>query len=217
MHILIWIFSSISYHGVFDLLSYFTPIQNFTLNYLIIIIIGILSQVIIGIICDIYGRQPCLIYSFYISSVSFIIFALTEEKIGIKRFFFYLSTAASSSTFSILFIFSAEDFPTCIRGTVMGFLFGISQLTALLGSFINSQLVLCLFISFSNCIGGRLVESMEDTFDLLLDDNVPETHKNDTLKKKKFRSLKCERKTSGSDLYFLTSDDEVFNKETQYV
>ena len=217
MHILIWIFSSISYHGVFDLLSYFTPIQNFTLNYLIIIIIGILSQVIIGIICDIYGRQPCLIYSFYISSVSFIIFALTEEKIGIKRFFFYLSTAASSCTFSILFIFSAEDFPTCIRGTVMGFFFGISQLTALVGYFINSQLVLCLFISFSNCIGGRLVESMEDTFDLLLDDNVPETHKNDTLKKKKFRSLKCERKTSGSDLYFLTSDDEVFNKETQYV
>ena len=217
MHILIWIFSSISYHGVFDLLSYFTPIQNYILNYLIIIIISILTQIVIGIISDSYGRQPCLIYSFYISSVSFIIFALTEEKIGIKRFFFYLSTAASSSTFSILFIFSAEDFPTCIRGAVMGFLFGISQFTALVGYYINSQLVLCLFISFSNCIGGRIVESMEDTFDLLLDDNVPETHKNDTLTKKKFRSLKCERKTSGSDLYFLTSDDEVFNQETQYV
>jgi hypothetical protein len=217
MHILIWIFSSISFHGIFNLLSYFSPIQNFTLNYIILFIICILTQIIVGIISDYHGRQPCLIYSFYISSVSFIIFALTEEKIGIKIFFFYLAAAVSSSTFSLLFIFSAEDFPTCIRGTVMGFLFGISQLTALIGYYINSQLALCLFISFSNCIGGRLVESMEDTFDLLLDDNVPETHKNDTLKKKKFRSLKCERKSSGSDLYFLTSDDEVFNKEIQYV
>ena len=134
-----------------------------------------------------------------------------------KKFFFYLSTASSSATFSTLFIFSAEDFPTSIRGTVLGFLFGISQFMALIGYYINSQLVLCLFIAFSNCIGGRIVESMEDTFDLLLDDNVPETHKNETLKKKKFRSLKCERKSSGSDLYFLTSDDEAFNQETQYV
>lgn len=217
LHILIWIFSSISFHGVFDLLAYFTPIQNYTMNYFMLFIVSILSQFFVGIISDIIGRQPCLIYSFYISSVSFIIFALIEEKIGAKKFFFYLSTAASSSTFSVLFIFSAEDFPTCIRGTVIGFLFGISQFTALLGYYINSQLVLCLFISFSNCIGGRIVESMEDTFDLLLDDNVPETHKNETLKKKKFRSLKCERKSSGSDLYFLTSDDEAFNQETQYV
>ena len=217
MHILIWIFASISFHGVFDLLSYFTPNKNFTLNYLIIFIICIITQISVGIISDHIGRQSCLIYSFYINSISLIIFALTEEKIGIKKFFFYLSSAASSSTFSLLFIFSGEDFPTCIRGTVVGFLFGISQFTALVGYYINSQLVLCLVISFSNCIGGRIVESMEDTFDLLLDDNVPETHKNDTLKKKKFRSLKCERKSAGSDLYFLTSDDEVFNQETQYV
>ena len=27
LHVLIWVFSSISYHGVFDLLSYFTPIE----------------------------------------------------------------------------------------------------------------------------------------------------------------------------------------------
>ena len=217
MHILIWIFSSIAFHGIFNLLSYFHPIQHFTLNYIIIFTICILTQAAVGIISDYYGRQPCLIYSFYICSISFIIFALTEERIGIKIFFFYLAMTVSASTFSILFIFSAEDFPTCIRGTVMGFLFGISQLIALISYYINSQIVLCLLISFCNCIGGRIVESMEDTFDLLLDDNVPETHKNDTLKKKKFRSLKCERKSSGSDLYFLTSDDEVFNKETQYV
>ena len=218
MHILIWIFSSISFHGIFDLLSFFRPIENFTLNYIIIFAIFIITQLSVGILSDNIGRQPCLIYSFYISSVSYIIYALTQEKIGIKKMFFYLSTAASSSTFSLLFIFSAEDFPTFIRGNVLGFLFGLSQLIALIGYYIKSELVLCLFISFSNCVGGRITESMEDTYDLLLDDNVPEINVNDnTLKKKKFRSLKCERKSSGSDLYFLTSDDEVFNKEIQYI
>ena len=59
------------------------------------------------------------------------------------------------------------------------------------------------------------MESLEDPFDLLLDDNVPETQA-DKLRKKKYRALKYETKSSGS-LYFLTSDDENFNNEAQYV
>ena len=55
LHILIWVFSSISYHGVFDLLSYFTPIENYTINYLLIYIICIITQLAVGIISDIYG------------------------------------------------------------------------------------------------------------------------------------------------------------------
>ena len=122
----------------------------------------------------------------------------------------------SSSIYSILFIFSSEDFPTILRGTVLGFLFGISQIAALIIYYIKSPLVLCLIISLSNCIGGRIVESMEDTFDILLDDTFPEMFKNDNLKKKKYRALKCERISTGSDLYFLTSDDDAFNRESQF-
>ena len=40
-------------------------------------------------------------------------------------------------------------------------------------------------------------------------------HKNDNLKKKRYRALKCERISTGSDLYFLSSDDDNFNLETQ--
>ena len=170
-----------------------------------------------GFLSDKFGRQPLLAYSFYINGVSLIIFALTKEKVNIKNIFFVLSVSFSSSAFSLLFIFSAEDFPTAIRGTVIGFLFGISQLVALVVIYINNQLVLCLFIAFSSGIGGRMVESMEETFDLILDDNVPETQKNEGLKSKKYRALKCERISSGSDLYFLTSDDDEFNRETHYV
>ena len=214
-HTLLWIFSSFSFHGIFKILSFFSPVENFILLYIIFFSTCIITQFIIGIISDIYGRRPSLTYSFYLSSISFLIFTLTEEKLIIKKIFFYICIISSSSLFSLLFIFSSEDFPTCIRGTVLGFLFGISQIIAFIVYFINNSLVLCLVISLTNCIAGRLVESMEDTFELLLDDTLPEMHKNDNLKKKRYRALKCERISTGSDLYFLSSDDDNFNLEAQ--
>ena len=214
-HTLLWTFSSFSFHGICKILSFFNPFGNFILLYIIFFCLCIITQVILGMISDIYGRRHSLTYSFYLSSISFLIFTLTEEKIIIKNIFFYICIVSSSSLFSLLFIFSSEDFPTCIRGTVLGFLFGISQIIAFIVYYINNYLVLCLIISLTNCIGGRLVESMEDTFELLLDDTFPEMYKNDNLKKKRYRALKCERISTGSDLYFLSSDDEAFNLEAQ--
>lgn len=214
LHSLLWVFSSISYHNIFIHLEKFIESDDYIKYYLIIFLICILTQLSVGILSDNIGRQHCLTYSFYINSISFIIFCLIEEKLGIKNILFFIATSASSSTFVLLFIFSGEDFPTCIRGTVIGFLFGISQLTSLIGFFIENQMILCIIISLSNCIGGRIMEAMEDTFDLIIDDTLPEMYKNS---KKKFRSLKCEQKSSGSDLYFLTSDDEAFNREMIYI
>ena len=214
-HILLWIFSSFSFYGIFNILLYYSPLDNFFLKYIIFYTLCILSQFISGIISDIYGRRSPLTYLFYISAISFLIFILTEEKIMIKNIFFFICIISSSSIYSLLFIFSSEDFPTCIRGNVLGFLFCVSQIIALIIYFIDNFLILGLIISLSNCIGGRIVESMEDTFELLLDDTFPEMYKNDNLKKKKYRALKCERISTGSDLYFLTSDDDAFNQETQ--
>ena len=215
IHTLLWIFSSLSFHGIFNMLSLYNIFDNFYYIHFTFFIICIVTQIFIGIISDIYGRRMPLIYSFYLNSISYLIYIITEEKILIKKIFFFISMITSSSIYSILFIFSSEDFPTILRGTVLGFLFGISQIAALIIYYIKSPLVLCLIISLSNCIGGRIVESMEDTFDILLDDTFPEMFKNDNLKKKKYRALKCERISTGSDLYFLTSDDEAFNQEIQ--
>jgi hypothetical protein len=214
-HILLWIFSSFSFYGIFNILLYYSPLDNFFLKYIIFYTLCILSQFISGIFSDIYGRRAPLTYLFYISAISFLIFILTEEKIMIKNIFFFICIISSSSIYSLLFIFSSEDFPTCIRGNVLGFLFCVSQIIALIIYFIDNFLILGLIISLSNCIGGRIVESMEDTFELLLDDTFPEMYKNDNLKKRKYRALKCERISTGSDLYFLTSDDDAFNQETQ--
>ena len=212
-HALLWIFASFSFHGIFQIISIFNPFNNIFIMYFSFFSLCAIIQIITWIFSDFYGRRAPLTYFFYISSLSYLIFILTEEKIYIKKIFFFICIIASSSVFFLLFIFSSEDFPTYIRGTILGFLFGISQIIALIIYYINNPLVLCLIISLSNCIGGRIVESMEDTFELLLDDTFPEIYKNDNLKKKKYRALKCERISTGSDLYFLTSDDEAFNQE----
>jgi MFS family permease len=168
IHTLLWLFTSFSFHGIFDILTFFNPFSNIFLIYICFFILCAITQILIGIFSDIYGRKSILTYSFYICSLSYLIFILTEEKILIKKIFFFICIIASSSLFSLLFIFTSEDFPTCIRGTVLGFLFGISQIIALIIYYINNPLVLCLIISLTNCIGGRLVESMEDTFELMV-------------------------------------------------
>lgn len=215
-HFIIWICSSISFHGVIFLISGYSPLNaSYLTNLIITFFIIIITQIITGFIADNYGRQSPLLTSFYISAFSFLIFALTDQQKILKTICYYIAVASSSINFSIPFIFTAEDFPTSVRGTVLGFIYGVTQILVGIECFIDNELILCLLISFGNCISGRIVESLEDPFDLLLDDNVPETQA-DKLRKKKYRALKYETKSSGS-LYFLTSDDENFNNEAQYV
>jgi hypothetical protein len=111
-----------------------------------------------------------------------------------------------------LFIFSSEDFPTSIRGVVFGnfiilFFFGF-----LICYFIKNEII-NIFLAFLNSICGRLSENLEETLDLLLDDEVPESQNKMPFKKKEYREFKIKRKSTLSDLYFLTSDDETFNRE----
>ena len=63
-HTLLWIFSSFSFHGIFKILSFFSPFENFILLYIIFFSTCVITQIILGIISDIYGRRPSLTYSF---------------------------------------------------------------------------------------------------------------------------------------------------------
>ena len=100
----------------------------------------------------------------------------------------------------------------------MGFMFIILRISAIFSYFFsNSNIFNYVLFACLSCISGRLSESLEDTFDLVLDDEVPECYNDTPFKKKLFRALKKERKSTLSDLYFLTSDDESFNKGQIYI
>ena len=87
-HSLLWGFTSFSFHGIFKILTFFDPFDNFFLNYITFFSLSAVTQILIGIISDCYGRRAPLTYSFYLSSISYLIFILTEEKILIKKIFF---------------------------------------------------------------------------------------------------------------------------------
>ena len=181
-------------------------------NLILIYIIMLFSSIISGYLSDIYGRRKIVIISFYICSIILFIYSLLPQSHILKYLIHYLVPFLTSSIYTVLFIFSSEDFPTSIRGVVFGnfiilFFFGF-----LICYFINYEFVNIL-LAFFNSICGRLSENLEETLDLLLDDEVPESQNKLPFKKKEYRECKIKRKSTLSDLYFLTSDDETFNRE----
>ena len=170
------------------------------------------SSIISGYLADIYGRRKSVILSFYVCSIILFIYSLLPKSHILKYLIHYLIPFLTSSIYTILFIFSSEDFPTSIRGVVFGnfiilFFFGF-----LICYFIKNEII-NIFLAFLNSICGRLSENLEETLDLLLDDEVPESQNKMPFRKKEYREYKIKRKSTLSDLYFLTSDDETFNRE----
>ncbi len=181
-------------------------------NLIIIYIIMLFSSIISGYLADIYGRRKIVILSFYVSSIILFTYSLLPKSHILKYLIHYLIPFLTSTIYTILFIFSSEDFPTSIRGVVFGnfiilFFFGF-----LICYFIKNEII-NIFLAFLNSICGRLSENLEETLDLLLDDEVPESQNKMPFKKKEYREFKIKRKSTLSDLYFLTSDDETFNRE----
>ncbi len=65
--------------------------------------------------------------------------------------------------------------------------------------------------------GGRLSEGLEDSKDYVLEEVVFERKNELPFKKKNYRMHRKNIKSACSDLYFLTSDDESFNKNQIYI
>jgi hypothetical protein len=202
IHCLLWFCLGIT--------SYFYIVKNN--NLIVIYFILLVSSLIFGYLADINGRRKIVIISFYLSAIILFIYSLLPKSHILKYFIHYLIPFLATSIFTVLFIFSSEDFPTSIRGVVFGNLIILFFLGFLICYFIKDE-VINILLAIINCICGRLSENLEETLDLLLDDDVPESENKMPFKKKEYREFKIKRKSTLSDLYFLTSDNEDFNKE----
>jgi hypothetical protein len=193
IHMLLWFFSGISFYSFLFNISFIE--LNYNLKYFITYFIISLTEILIGFISDKFGRLTILTYSFYLSGISYFIYALIPNNNIFKPIAFIFIIIGCSSTYTILFIFTSEDFPTSIRCTIMGFMFIILRISAIFSYFFsNSNIFNYVLFACLSCISGRLSESLEDTFDLVLDDEVPECYNDTPFKKKLFRALKKERK-----------------------
>ncbi|MCQ2820481.1 MAG: hypothetical protein MJ252_24725 [archaeon] len=67
-------------------------------------------------------------------------------------------------------------------------------------------------IAVLSLIAGRLSESLEDTKGYVLEETISEKKNELSIKYNHSRELRTKVNSGCSDLYFLTSDDESFNK-----
>ena len=216
IHSILWFCCSFSFYGVIFQISLID--SEFNKKYFLSYLAIFLSQIITGIIADVYGRQRCVMYASYLSGIACFVFALASQNNILKLISFMFVLVGSSASNSVLFIFTAEDFPTAIRCTVMGFVFVMSRLAGLCAYFVVNNITKSeLLLALLSCLAGRISELLEDTHELILDDEVPENKKDLPFKKKRNRALRKDFKSGCSDLYFLTSDDESFNKGQLYV
>lgn len=216
IHLLLWFCSSLSFFGIQFKVQQLEI--NFNTKYFMCFFVCFISQIGVGLLGDIYGRQKCSIYSFYLSGLSCFVLSLAPPDNWVRMVSFIFVIVGSAGTHSILYIFTAEDFPTSIRCTIMGTMFLVSRLAAIISyMLVNNFSKPELILAFLCCAAGRLSEILEDTYELILDDDVPENKMDLPFKKKVSRALRKDIKSGCSDLYFLTSDDESFNKGQIYV
>jgi hypothetical protein len=116
-----------------------------------------------------------------------------------------------AATFNVIYIYSPESFPTTIRSTVMGFLFLISRLGALLVPSISAIVPHNpIFFGVLAILSAYCSTMLPETLGTEIPDDVPESKrmysflsKSDNSASKKAKSpMNTSRKTIVSDFYF---------------
>jgi len=125
--LLLWIISGFSFYGLFLNLSNLTG--DIYINSVVAYSGEFLGEVISGYLADLYGRRTVTLYSFSLGSVcslGFIVFSTNFIKIPLL----FLSVMGIASAFNILYIFTAEMYPTNIKSLAMSFFSITNNLTA---------------------------------------------------------------------------------------
>lgn len=100
----------------------------------------------------------------------------------------------------------------------MGTMFSLNRIGGIISFYLKANgYQFDIIFAFLACGAGRIAELLEDTFEMILDDEVPESKIDCPYKKKGCRAVRRKKKSELSDVYFLTSDDESFNKGQTYI
>ena len=134
----------------------------------------IISEVASGYIADEYGRLIVLKGSGFLGGIGFILYVLIDNP-SIKSLLVFITSFGFSALFNVIFIYSPEIFPTSIRSTVMGYLYLLSRLGALIvpsvSSIIPNPPILFGVLSI---ISSFLCFYLSETLGQEIEDDMPE-------------------------------------------
>jgi len=111
---LIWFLDAFAFFAIYFMIKYFD--NNLYLMNIILFISEAVSYNFSNYFAKIYGKRDCMIYSFLISAISFIMFYIFSSSSIITLFLIFSVKFGAAVVLNISSIYTNECFPTSIRG-----------------------------------------------------------------------------------------------------
>ena len=175
----------------------------------------IAAELLSGWCADIYGRKIVLEMGSICGGVCFIVYELLNPS-PLKTIMIFGTSFGFSSVFNVIFIYSPEAMPTSVRSTVMGMLYLVSRIGAMmvptLLRVINHPPI---FFGILSLISAYLATYLEETLGTELPDDLQEVSVGNSFfssSRKLLGSYKKGskiRQTIVSDYYFKNSYDKL--------
>ena len=177
----------------------------------------IISEIISGYLADEFGRLIVLKSAGFIGGIGFILYEIISNK-SLKTLFIFMTSFGFSATFNVIYIYSPEIFPTSVRSTVMGFLYLVSRLGALLVPTVSTVIPHTpILFAILAIISSYLCFQLTETLGREMEDDMPEvvrqksflstSNRNVSRKlSRKYFSKMSFNKAIVSDFYFKIDD-----------
>eukprot|EP00094_Tigriopus_californicus_P009269 TCALIF_08937-PA protein Name:"Similar to Orct Organic cation transporter protein (Drosophila melanogaster)" AED:0.07 eAED:0.07 QI:0/0.6/0.33/0.83/1/1/6/6/587 len=174
-----WTVVSMVYYGIG--MSMTVLGGNIFLNFILSAVFEILGYIVCILISDHWGRKPVIIVNFLACGIACIISAFVPDSNPAKIPLVLIGKMGSSGAFSTAYVYTAELFPTPIRGTAVGF----SSMIGRIGSTVAPQLALflpsltfkelpLLIFGIAGLLGGALSFCLPETLGHPLPDTLLE-------------------------------------------
>ena len=192
----LWIFSGFSFYGILLNLEGLTG--NIYIDSIVSYTAEFIAEIASGAVADKVGRKPTILWSIVLSTFGCAIFPFSSSLyITIPALFMICIGVAS--VFNVLYIYSAEMYPTNIKSLALGVFFVFNRIAAGTVPYILTLTPNVVFIIFLMSFGALLVMTiMPETLNKDYGDEVIEV-KEDVYEKDKKRS----RASSGTDYISL--------------
>ena len=147
---------------------------NFFLNGIFAFLGELSSELVVGQLCDKYGRIKIFKYCFIIGTFGFVSYLIVYD--SLKFLFIYVSILGFAGFWNIMTIYSPEIFPTKIRNITFSYSSFTGRITPMLVPILTKlmpQIIDYTFL-FSGVISGFLGVTLEETLGKKLLDIIPE-------------------------------------------
>ena len=147
---------------------------NFFLNGIFAFLGELSSELVVGELCDRYGRIKIFKYCFIIGTFGFVSYLIVYE--SLKFVFIYISILGFAGFWNIMTIYSPEIFPTKIRNITFSYSSFTGRVTPMLVPILTKIMpsIIDYTFLFSGIISGFLGITLEETLGKKLLDVIPE-------------------------------------------